>query len=88
MNVHVPLRWIRRHGAVLALSGAIAVGGGLSGPWLNRLELRFAGWVQETRGVRPVQVVRQPSSCRGVQKAGLRRLKVTALKRHGGARTT
>ena len=54
MSVHAPLRWIRRHGAVLALSGAIAVSGGLSGPWLNRLELRFAGWVQETRGVRPV----------------------------------
>ena len=54
MSAQPQLRWIRRHGAIFILSGAVAIGGGLSGTWLNRLQLRFAGWVQETRGVRPV----------------------------------
>ena len=47
-------QWLHRHSAILILSGLIAVGGGLSSNWLSRLELRFAGVVQETRGVRPV----------------------------------
>ena len=47
-------RWLHRHSAVLILSGVVAVSGGLTKTWLSRLELRFAGMVQETRGVRPV----------------------------------
>ena len=47
-------RWLHRHSAVLILSGLVAVSGGLSSTRLNRLELRFAGVVQEARGVRPV----------------------------------
>ena len=47
-------RWLHRHSAVLILSGVVAVSGGLTNTWLSRLELRFAGVVQETRGVRPV----------------------------------
>ena len=47
-------QWIRRQAAVLILSGLVAIGGGLSSNRLSRLDLRFAGWVQETRGVRPV----------------------------------
>ena len=50
---HLP-RWLHRHTAVLILSGLVAVGGGLSSTRLSRLELRFAGVVQEARGVRPV----------------------------------
>ena len=47
-------RWLHRHSAVLILSGLVAVSGGLSSARLSRLELRFAGVVQEARGVRPV----------------------------------
>ncbi|KZR86455.1 CHASE2 domain-containing protein [Synechococcus sp. MIT S9508] len=47
-------RWLHRHSAVLILSGVVAVSGGMTNTWLSRLELRFAGVVQETRGVRPV----------------------------------
>ena len=47
-------RWLHRHSAVLILSGLVAVSGGLSSTRLSRLELRFAGVVQEARGVRPV----------------------------------
>ena len=47
-------RWLHRHSAVLILSGLVAVSGGLSSTRLNLLELRFAGVVQEARGVRPV----------------------------------
>ena len=50
---HLP-RWLHRHTAVLILSGLVAVGGGLSSTRLSRLELRFAGVVQEARGLRPV----------------------------------
>ena len=47
-------RWLHRHSAVLIFSGVVAVSGGLSNTWLSRLELRFAGVVQENRGVRQV----------------------------------
>ncbi|WP_415408400.1 CHASE2 domain-containing protein [Synechococcus sp. W2B2] len=46
------LRWIRRHGATLLLSGLVATAGGFGRDWLSRIDLRFAGWVQETRGPR------------------------------------
>ena len=45
---------MRGHSAVLILSGVIAFCGGLSNAWLRGIELRFAGVVQETRGVRSV----------------------------------
>tara|TARA_B100001063_G_scaffold104684_1_gene97732 strand:+ start:3626 stop:5503 length:1878 start_codon:yes stop_codon:yes gene_type:complete len=45
---------MRGHSAVLILSGVVAIGGGLSSTWLRGIELRFAGVVQETRGVRSV----------------------------------
>ena len=47
-------QWLRRHSAVLVLSGVVGFGSALSSNWLSRTELRFAGVVQETRGVRPV----------------------------------
>ncbi len=47
-------QWLHRHSAVLILSGLVAVSGGLNSTWLSRLELRFAGVVQETRGLRKV----------------------------------
>ena len=46
--------WLQRHSAVLVLSGVVAVSAGVSSAWLSSLELRFAGVVQETRGVRQV----------------------------------
>ena len=46
--------WLRRHSSILTLSVVVAVSTGLSSTWLSRLELRFAGAVQETRGIRPV----------------------------------
>ena len=47
-------QWLHRNSTVLILSGVVAVSGGLSSTWLSRVELRFAGMVQETRGLRPV----------------------------------
>ncbi|QNJ21119.1 adenylate cyclase [Synechococcus sp. A18-25c] len=52
MKERTALRWIRRHGAILLLSGAVAAAGGIGRDWLGRIDLRFAGWVQETRGSR------------------------------------
>ena len=54
MSMRVCVQWVRRHGALLIFSALIAISGGLSSNLLSRLDLRFAGWVQETRGVRPV----------------------------------
>ena len=47
-------QWLHRNSTVLILSGVVAVSGGLSSAWLSSVELRFAGMVQETRGLRPV----------------------------------
>ena len=44
--------WIRRYGPTLLLSGLVLTVGGLGKERLNRLDLRFADWVQETRGPR------------------------------------
>ena len=52
MTIASPRNWIRRHGATLLLSGLVATAGGIGKDWLSRLELRFADWVQETRGPR------------------------------------
>ena len=54
MRIQVVTHWIRRHGAVLMLGGLVAIIGGLSTTWLRQGDLRFAGFIQETRGVRPV----------------------------------
>ena len=59
MTIASPRNWIRRHGATLLLSGLVDTAGGIGKDWLSRLELRFADWVQETRGPRkaPQEVV-------------------------------
>jgi len=59
MTIATPRNWIRRHGATLLLSGLVATAGGIGKDSLSRLELRFADWVQETRGPRkaPQEVV-------------------------------
>ena len=44
--------WIRRYGPTLLLSGLVLTVGGLGKERLSRLDLRFADWVQETRGPR------------------------------------
>ncbi len=54
MRIQIFTHWTRRHGAVLMLGGLVAIIGGLSSTWLRQGELRFAGFIQETRGVRPV----------------------------------
>lgn len=46
------LRWIRRHGAMVVLSGLVATAGGIGRDWPSLTDLRFAGLVQETRGPR------------------------------------
>jgi len=52
MNGSPHLRFIRRHGATLLLSALVAAAGGFGRDWLSGIDLRFAGWVQETRGPR------------------------------------
>ena len=52
MNGSPHLRLIRRHGATLLLSALVAAAGGFGRDWLSGIDLRFAGWVQETRGPR------------------------------------
>ena len=47
-----PLDWIRRHSSTLLVAGLVFTAGGISKDWLSRVDLRFADWVQETRGPR------------------------------------
>ena len=44
--------WIRRYGPILLLSGFVLTIGGFAKERLSLLDLRFADWVQETRGPR------------------------------------
>ncbi|WP_041435290.1 CHASE2 domain-containing protein [Synechococcus sp. CC9605] len=44
--------WIRRFGPTLLLSGLVLTVGGVGKERLSQLDLRFADWVQETRGPR------------------------------------
>ena len=44
--------WIRRYGPILLLSGFVLTVGGFAKERLSLLDLRFADWVQESRGPR------------------------------------
>jgi adenylate cyclase len=52
--VNRPWQWISHHSSVLIFAVAVAAVGGMTDAGTNQLELRFSGWVQETRGQQPV----------------------------------